>query len=470
MRTSPWLVLLALGSQACLAAQPGGGLSGPYDDHEEMSDFALLRGGSFDRNDVMSNGFFTNTALLDGDGIQRLLEETPYGRRCFLADETIGGRRFADVLVDAARAEGMNPLLLLIRMQVEKSLLSQSTSPGGNRVDYAFGCGCPDGHSCNPAYRGLDRQVECGAHNHMRLYRASENGSGGWRAGVRKSSLDPLSVTPANHATAALYAYTPWVLQGSGGNWLVWNVTNRFVTQGIALGLFTEADLDSGTGSGGTGGTPTPPAPGWIGSACTTNSQCDMGLEGQMCHPTGQLCVSSCSGFCPDRTGHATTFCVSLDGGLSGTCVPKAASQNASCAALPNTESRSMARYVGSSGASAATATVCVPREAAPPSETPADPTPADPMPALCSDTCTYANDGECDDGGPGSTYSDCALGTDCGDCGSREAGASPEPAMSMGCSDTCTWARDGQCDDGGPGSVYSECEYGTDCADCGPR
>src|SRR6185503_10451750 len=49
------------------------------------------------------------------------------------------------------------------------------------------------------------------------------------RMGKTKTSLDGLSVTPANHATAALYAYTPWVLTGQGGNWLVWNVTKKFV-------------------------------------------------------------------------------------------------------------------------------------------------------------------------------------------------------------------------------------------------
>ncbi len=37
-------------------------------------------------------------------------------------------------------------------------------------------------------------------------------------------------------------------------------------------------------------------------------------------------------------------------------------------------------------------------------------------------------------------------------------------------CMDTCDWAGDGVCDDGGPGAEYDVCAYGTDCADCGPR
>ncbi len=40
----------------------------------------------------------------------------------------------------------------------------------------------------------------------------------------------------------------------------------------------------------------------------------------------------------------------------------------------------------------------------------------------------------------------------------------------SPGCDDTCQFASDGACDDGGPGSSFSVCDFGTDCADCGPR
>lgn len=39
---------------------------------------------------------------------------------------------------------------------------------------------------------------------------------------------------------------------------------------------------------------------------------------------------------------------------------------------------------------------------------------------SLCSDTCLYAGDGVCDDGGDGAEYSVCTLGSDCSDCGDR--------------------------------------------------
>lgn len=37
-----------------------------------------------------------------------------------------------------------------------------------------------------------------------------------------------------------------------------------------------------------------------------------------------------------------------------------------------------------------------------------------------CQNTCVFAKDGECDDGGPGSTSELCSLGMDCADCGER--------------------------------------------------
>ena len=37
-------------------------------------------------------------------------------------------------------------------------------------------------------------------------------------------------------------------------------------------------------------------------------------------------------------------------------------------------------------------------------------------------------------------------------------------------CENTCAFADDGACDDGGPDAAFSVCEFGTDCADCGPR
>ena len=101
---------------------------------------------------------------------------------------------------------------------------------------------------------------------------------------------------------------------------------------------------------------------------------------------------------------------------------------------------------------------------------------------SLCTDNdmvCIWTNDAACDDGGPGSMYSACPIGTDCTDCGPRiePPPAPPNPPQPPGfpasfavCDDTCIWPKDDGCDDGGAGSEYSGCDQGTDCTDCGPR
>lgn len=38
----------------------------------------------------------------------------------------------------------------------------------------------------------------------------------------------------------------------------------------------------------------------------------------------------------------------------------------------------------------------------------------------VCEETCMFSDDGDCDDGGDGSMYDECALGSDCADCGER--------------------------------------------------
>eukprot|EP00966_Prymnesium_polylepis_P124449 2877984-Prymnesium_polylepis.1 len=77
-----------------------------------------------------------------------------------------------------------------------------------------------------------------------------------------------------------------------------------------------------------------------------------------------------------------------------------------------------------------------------------------------------------------GAEYSACSLGTDCTDCTTRyvtlpppsPSPPPPAPPDNDMCTNTCTWASDGYCDDGGPGAEYTLCPLGFDCYDCGRR
>jgi hypothetical protein len=237
---------ILLPSRAVLAlafalALPACAELGPYEDHDELSDFDPVpppddgKGdvsgipAAFDRNLVIEDELFTDVDGLSAEELQAFFEDTPYHNRSWLADATVDGVAASEAIVSASRAAGINPVVMVARMQVEKSLVSKTVRPSASRVDYAFGCGCPDGHACSASYRGLDRQVECAATTLRRWYDGSVAGDGLWVKGKAKRTLDPLTITPKSHATASHYAYTPWVLTGRGGNWLAWNVTRRYL-------------------------------------------------------------------------------------------------------------------------------------------------------------------------------------------------------------------------------------------------
>lgn len=372
----------------------------PYTDHDEPLDFEPVEGKTdgiaevFDKNLVVTDAFFTASNALTPAQIQAFLEHTPYGKRSFLADEKVGGRPFSQVLVEVAQSRQLNPIMLLSRMQVEKSLVAKTTRPSGDAVDFAFGCGCPDNQPCNEAYRGIDKQVDCAAKTLRTHYDGSVAGTGQWRVGKSKNTLDPTAVTPQSHATASLYAYTPWVLTGSGGNWLVWNITKRYAA---ALAIQVPAG----------------PQPGFVGSPCTEElaslpesdqakyATCEFTAsgEGGFCYPfttpAGEelgVCTLMCAGYCPDQ-GSAITFCAEVEAG-AGMCVLKAGTSNNDCADVPGTVATEVSRFIGSSGAASATARVCMPNavtsepEAPPAEDPPADP----PSGGSCAGVCGSAD------------------------------------------------------------------------------
>ena len=225
----PGLLLVLV--TACVADAP---------DHDEASDFDPVGGWSdgkadfsgvpavFDRNQVVSDAVFTTPAV-DASGIQTFLEHSPYGNRSWLADYQVGGVPFSERVVAIAAEHGIDPVMLIVRLQVESSVVSKAATPSSSTLAHATGCGCPDGGGCSSTFRGFEAQLECAAATYEKWYDASIAGTGPWREGHATRSLDGLTVTPRDHATASLYQYTPWVLPGRGGAWLTWNVTRRYL-------------------------------------------------------------------------------------------------------------------------------------------------------------------------------------------------------------------------------------------------
>lgn len=97
-------------------------------------------------------------------------------------------------------------------------------------------------------------------------------------------------------------------------------------------------------------------------------------------------------------------------------------------------------------------------------------PEPAGDSGGPAEDSAGAGDSGDGDSGAPGDSgvgdSGDTAPWGDSGGTGWPDWGDSGAPS----CEDTCRFADDGACDDGGPGSTSFVCRLGTDCTDCGPR
>ncbi|MFA6170914.1 MAG: hypothetical protein WCW77_03850 [Patescibacteria group bacterium] len=133
----------------------------------------------------------------------------------------------AQIIYDRAIANSINPKFLLVLLQKEQGLIEDS-SPSQSQLDWATGYGCPDNSSPNPRWKGLWKQINSASLqfrdylDNPQLYT--------YKAGVTYTftnpygtvSNEPMSVTPANQATAALYNYTPHVFNGNYNFYKLW--------------------------------------------------------------------------------------------------------------------------------------------------------------------------------------------------------------------------------------------------------
>lgn len=201
---------LALGIvAACSAPAP----------ESEQGSAAAVSQRAFDRDNVLDDKSMRDpTAMTVGD-VQKFLEKTPWGTKSGLASYKENGKSAAQIMVETANAQGINPIEMLVRVQMEQGLISKTTAPAA-AVKIAFGCGCPSSAACTEKYMGFANQADCAAGTLRRsMDRAltTQGTASGWARSKSKESVDGLMIVPANAVTAALYTYTPYVGEAGGG-------------------------------------------------------------------------------------------------------------------------------------------------------------------------------------------------------------------------------------------------------------
>jgi hypothetical protein len=259
-------------------------------------------GAAFDANEILDSASMQDQQALALTDVQAFLNRPPYGAPSFLSDYTSNGLSAAEAIVRAAQRYALNPLVFLVRAQMDQGLIGSSTYPlPAERVEYAFGCGCAAPGVCDSAYAGFDIQVQClGAALRDSLDQIASSGStaGGWGPGATSTTRDNVQITPHDDSTAALYQYTPVVAVGTaGGNWLFWNLWQKYA-----------AAISYSPPAAGTAPTA------WIGDGCAGSPACNYnGTQGTCAtqYPSG-LCTLMCTQSCPSSRGEAPTFCADL--------------------------------------------------------------------------------------------------------------------------------------------------------------
>jgi len=182
-------------------------------------DTSRVRAQAFDRNVVLDDKSMRDEDAMTAADVQKFLEKTPWGTKSVLATYEENGKTAAEIMTAAAKKHGINPLEMLVRVQMEQGLVSKKTA-AASTIAIAFGCGCPHSAVCSDKYRGFGNQAECAAGTLRRSMDRAVTSTGtvsGWKRSSVKKSQDGLDVTPKNAATAALYTYTPWVGEAGGG-------------------------------------------------------------------------------------------------------------------------------------------------------------------------------------------------------------------------------------------------------------
>ena len=162
--------------------------------------------------------------------IQNFLDSKGSFGNVTITDPWGSAKTAAQIIYDAAQYWQISPQYLLVRLQIEQSLITDPTI-SQRQLDWATGYGVCD--SCSTSdpnvikYKGFFNQANWAARaiqsdNYLGGLQTRGTTISGWAPGITKTITDTFgtfSVTPANDATAAMYTYTPHVYNANYSLW-----------------------------------------------------------------------------------------------------------------------------------------------------------------------------------------------------------------------------------------------------------
>lgn len=156
---------------------------------------------TFQKDYLISDHCLTDTKTMTVAQIQSFLE-----RKGSVLAKPYRGSSPAKMIFDAAQKHGINPQVLLTRLQCEQGLISAKTATQ-KRLDWALGVGCYDSGNWNEKFKGLDKQIEYAAATYKRHYQdAAAKIARGEKITM---TIDGQKITVKNAATYSFYKYCP---------------------------------------------------------------------------------------------------------------------------------------------------------------------------------------------------------------------------------------------------------------------
>lgn len=227
-----------------------------FDPNNIISDQEILNYGTMDLADIQKffedkGSFLANYSCADAYGAVRKASEIIYNAAANNYDcdgAVLSDSPTTEEKQAKCKKVTINPKFLLVLLQKEQSLI-EDAAPSQAHLDWAAGYGCPDSGGCNARWKGFGKQVNSAAlqfrdyldNPQFYTYKAGQTYSLTNPYGVVSS--DPITVTPANQATAALYNYTPHVYNGNYNFYKIWQ---RYFTKIYPDGTLMQADGEAG--------------------------------------------------------------------------------------------------------------------------------------------------------------------------------------------------------------------------------
>lgn len=119
------------------------------------------------------------------------------------------GVKPAEVIMEVAKENKINPLVILATMQKENGLVQTKKKITKFKLDWAMGVGVYDNGKMNQAYKGFKQQITGAADTFRKNFDKGMELIGAKKSTKLSINFGKASFSPTNAATYSLYSYTP---------------------------------------------------------------------------------------------------------------------------------------------------------------------------------------------------------------------------------------------------------------------